>query len=207
MPFRETKLNHREVVLATRNEGKLKEFKRLLENFDLDLLSLNNFPELPAIVEDGLTFEENVLKKAVSVATFTERIAIADDSGLVVDYLKGEPGVMSARYAGANASDEENNQKLLDKLKGVPDHLRKASFQCALAIATPQGEREVVIGECQGVITHEPKGHHGFGYDPIFLYPEYGKTFAELEPEMKNRVSHRKRAIEKLLLILPRYLQ
>jgi len=199
-------LKRKEVILATRNEGKLKEFQRLFQLVNIDLFSLKGFAELPEIVEDGLTFEENALKKALTVATFTQRIAIADDSGLMVDYLGGEPGVISARYAGTNASDEENNRKLLDKLKGAPDHLRNARFTCVLAIATPEGKKEVVIGECSGIITHEPKGQYGFGYDPIFFYPEYGKTFAEIEPEIKDRVCHRRKAVEKLLLILPHYI-
>jgi XTP/dITP diphosphohydrolase len=199
-------LKRKEVVLATRNEGKLKEFKRILKDFDPDLLSLDAFPDMPEIVEDGSTFEENALKKAVTIATLTGRIAIADDSGLVVDYLGGEPGVMSARYAGQRASDEDNCRKLLHALQGVPDHLRTASFRCALALATPGGEKEVVTGECSGMITHEAKGSSGFGYDPVFYYPGYKKTFAELEPDMKDRVSHRRRAIEKILLILPHYL-
>jgi len=195
-----------EVVLATRNKGKLNEFKQILKEFDLDLLSLNAFKDIPEIVEDGLTFEENALKKAFTIAVHTGRTAIAEDSGLTVDYLGGEPGVISARYAGQNASDEDNYRKLLRMLQGVPDHLRAASFRCAIALATPEGGKEVVSGECSGVITRDPRGSSGFGYDPVFYYPEYGKTFAELEPEMKNRVSHRRKAIEKLLLILPRYL-
>jgi len=200
-------VKRKEVVLATRNEGKLREFKRILESFNIDLLSLKAFSDIPEIIEDGSTFEENALKKALTVASSTKRIAIADDSGLMVDYLEGEPGVMSARYAGENAGDKDNYIKLLKKLQGVPDHLRTASFKCALAVATPEGKHDVVTGTCSGVITHEPRGNAGFGYDPVFYYPEYGKTFAELEPEMKDSVSHRRRAIEKLLLILPRSLE
>ncbi|MCX5885136.1 MAG: XTP/dITP diphosphatase [Proteobacteria bacterium] len=200
-------MKRKEVVLATRNEGKLREFKRILESFNIDLLSLKAFPDIPEIVEDGSTFEENALKKALTVASSTKRIAIADDSGLMVDYLEGKPGVMSARYAGENAGDKDNYIKLLKILRGVPDHLRTASFKCALAVATPEEKHDVVTGECSGIITHEPRGNAGFGYDPVFYYPEYGKTFAELEPEMKDSVSHRRRAIEKLLLILPRYLE
>ena len=114
--------------------------------------------------------------------------------------------MLSARYAGENACDKDNYTKLLKILQAIPDHLRTASFRCALALATPEGGKEVVTGECSGFITCEPRGSAGFGYDPVFYYPEYGKTFAELEPEMKDRVSHRRRAVEKLLLILPRYL-
>lgn len=196
-------MKKRELVLATRNEEKLKEFKRILADFDFLLLSLNDFPNFPEIEEDGRTFEENALKKAETTAKLTRRIAIADDSGLMVDYLEGEPGVKSARYAGPQASDKDNYWKLLNKLRNVPDPLRTATFCCTIALVTPEGRKEVVHGECRGVITHEPRGNYGFGYDPVFYYPEYGKTFAELKPEEKDKVSHRRKAIEKLLLILP----
>jgi len=158
------------------------------------------------VAETGNTYQENARLKALAMAKESHLISLADDSGLEVKYLGGEPGVISARYAGKHASDEDNYRKLLHRLEGMPDRLRTALFRCALALATPEGEKEVVTGECKGIITHEPRGSSGFGYDPVFYYPEYGKTFAELEPEMKDRVSHRRRAIEKLLLILPRYL-
>ncbi len=195
-----------EIVIATLNQNKMREFKALLKDYRVTILSLTDIPHVPEIVEDGKTFRENALKKATVVARATGKLTIADDSGLEVDALHGRPGVYSARFAGAGADDAENNAKLLEELKGVPPDKRGACFKCVLGIATPQGETAFVEGECRGVIIDALRGHHGFGYDPVFLVPEYNQTFSEMPPEQKNSISHRSRALRKLLDILPRFL-
>jgi XTP/dITP diphosphohydrolase len=196
----------REIVIATRNPGKFREIGAILSPLHLKLLSLKDFPGLPETEENGATFVENAGKKARAIARLTKRLAIADDSGLAVDALGGQPGVLSARYAGENATDQERCQKLLDEMAGIPEGKRQATFVCALAVAFPGGKLQVVEGECRGWIAFAPRGKHGFGYDPIFFVPEFGQTMAELEPEVKNRTSHRARALEKLKLILPEFL-
>jgi XTP/dITP diphosphohydrolase len=196
-----------EVVIATRNPGKLREIREILAPLCLEVLSLRDFPEIPEILEDGHTFEENAEKKAAAVAHQTGRVAIADDSGLTVNALQGRPGVFSSRYAGENATDADRYRKLLKEMAGVPEGQREAAFICAMAVASPNGKVEVVKGECRGEIALAPKGSHGFGYDPVFYFPEAGKTMAEFEPEVKNRISHRARALEKLKSILPKFLK
>jgi XTP/dITP diphosphohydrolase len=195
-----------EIVIATSNQNKLREFKALLKDLPVTMFSLKDFPHVPEIVEDGETFRENALKKATVVARTTGKLTIADDSGLEVEALGGRPGVYSARFAGDGAGDAENNAKLLEELKSAPPDKRGACFRCVLGIATPRGETAFVEGECRGVIIDELRGHHGFGYDPVFLVPEYNQTFAEMPPEQKNNISHRSRALRKLLDILPRFL-
>ena len=198
--------NPQEVVIATRNPGKLREIQAILSSFPLKFLSLEDFPDIPEVVEDGATFSENAGKKASIIARFTGRLAIADDSGLAVDALQGGPGVLSSRYAGENATDQERCQKLLVEMASIPEGKRQAKFVCAMAVALPGGKMQVVEGECRGWITFAPRGKGGFGYDPVFFLPELGKTMAELEPEEKNRLSHRARALEKLKAILPEFL-
>ena len=192
-----------EGVIATRNPGKFREIKAILSSFPLKFLSLEDFPDVPEIVEDGATFAENAGKKARTIADLTGRLAIADDSGLVVGALQGRPGVFSSRYAGEKATDPERCQKLLEEMASIPEGKRQARFVCAMAVALPRGRMEVVEGECRGWVTFAPRGKHGFGYDPIFFVPEFGKTMAELEPEEKNRISHRGRALERLKVVLP----
>ena len=192
-----------EVVTATRNPGKFREIKAILSSLPLKFLSLEDFPDLPEVVEDGATFAENAGKKARTIADLTGRLAIADDSGLVVDALQGRPGVFSSRYAGEKATDRQRCQKLLEEMASIPEGKRQARFVCAMAVALPHGRMEVVEGECRGWITSAPRGKRGFGYDPIFFVPEFGKTMAELEPEEKNRISHRGRALERLKVVLP----
>ncbi|MEK6600175.1 MAG: XTP/dITP diphosphatase [Deltaproteobacteria bacterium] len=186
------------IVLATRNMGKVKEIKEILRGLDLDMLSLNDFTEVPSISEDGKTFKENALKKARFVSRYLNIPALADDSGIEVDVLDKRPGILSARYAGGNATDEENNKKLLLELKDIPLKKRCAHYKCVIAIVFPLGEEETVDGSCNGFISLEPKGLGGFGYDPLFYVPEYGKTMAELPPDIKNRISHRGKALAKL---------
>ena len=196
----------REVIIATRNPGKFREIQAILSSLPLKFLSLQDFPDLPEVIEDGATFAENAGKKARTISDFTGRPTIADDSGLVVDALQGRPGVFSSRYAGENATDGERCQKLLKEMASIPEGKRQARFVCAMALALPRGRMEVVEGECRGLITFAPRGKRGFGYDPIFFVPQFGKTMAELEPEEKNRISHRARALEELKAILPAFL-
>ncbi len=195
-----------EIVVATRNMGKLKEIQAILSSLPVRLLSLQDFPDIPEIPEDGSTFAENAGHKARTVARMTGRLAIADDSGLTVDALQGRPGVYSSRYAGDHATDEDRYRKLLKEMEAVPEEKRQGAFVCAVAVASPEGKEEIVQSEIRGSISFEPRGNHGFGYDPVFFIPEFGKTVAELEPELKNRISHRARALETLKRVLPKYL-
>lgn len=187
---------HRTLVLATRNRGKIREFRGLLEGFEVKIKGLDEFGPIPEPVEDGATFEENAYKKAFHTARMLGFPALADDSGLVVEALGGEPGVRSARYAGERATDEANYRKLLGSMAGVTD--RRAAFECFISIAVPQGPALSYEGRCEGEITLEPKGENGFGYDPVFWYPPAGKTFAEMSQEEKNEWSHRGRAMKEL---------
>ena len=195
------------LVMATRNAGKVRELRDLLEGLGVELLSLADFPYLPEIPEEGATFAENAGFKAKEVARLTHRPALADDSGLEVASLGGQPGVFSARYAQdrtqpATPSDADNWRKLLDEMSGVPWEERGARFVCEIALALSDGRVFTAHGECRGIIALEPKGEHGFGYDPVFWVPEYGRTMAELGPEIKNRISHRAIALEALREIL-----
>jgi len=184
------------IILATRNQGKIKEFKELLSDFDIKFKSLLDFGSIPAVIEDGVTFEENAYKKAHETAKALGFPALADDSGLVVEALHGEPGVRSARYAGEQASDLENNLKLLENMKDKDN--RKAAFECVISIAVPRGPALTYEGRCEGEIAAELSGDQGFGYDPLFFYPPFKKTFASLSAIEKNRVSHRGRAMSEL---------
>jgi XTP/dITP diphosphohydrolase len=186
------------IVFATKNEGKVREINEMLARADIELVSLNCFASLPEIVEDGNTYLENALKKAKIVSGFTGETVLADDSGLSVDVLGGEPGIYSARYAGEGATDEDNNAKLLEKLKNVPEEKRTASFFCALVLFHQDGRHRAFEASWQGLIIDERRGTNGFGYDPIFLCPDLRKTAAELPPEIKNKVSHRGQAFAKL---------
>ena len=196
-----------EVVIATRNVGKIREIQAILAPLGLKVVSLSDFPEIPEIIEDGQTFEENAVKKAVAVARLTGRIAIADDSGVLVDALQRRPGIFSARYAGEKATDAERYQKLLQEMSCIPEEKRGAAFVCAIAVSSPRGKAETVEGQCHGEIAFAPQGSHGFGYDPVFYLPELGKTMAEVNPEVKNQISHRARALEKLKQLLPKFLK
>ncbi|RQD77111.1 MAG: XTP/dITP diphosphatase [Candidatus Syntrophonatronum acetioxidans] len=195
------------LVIATHNKGKVKEFREMLEDCPVEVKSLLDYPQCPEVVEDGNSFEENAIKKAETIKEYTGEMVLADDSGLEVDYLEGKPGIYSARFAGEGAGDEENNNKLLNLLQGVPPEDRGAQFTCVIAISSPERETVTVKGICRGIITDAPRGEMGFGYDPLFLVPAYGKTFSELEPEIKNRISHRGKAMEKAARILREILQ
>lgn len=191
------------LVLATRNNGKVQEISEMLEaQTELQLLSLHSYPDAPVVVEDGTTYEENAIKKASAMATYTGHLTIADDSGLEVDALDGAPGVHSARYGGENASDQDRITKLLDAIQGVPDDQRSGRFICVVAIADSLSQPEVVRGVCEGRIIHTPRGEAGFGYDPVFVPAGYDKTFAELGDQIKNRISHRAKALDKARKLL-----
>lgn len=181
------------LVLATRNPGKTRELMAMLEDFPIDIKNLSDFGPIPEIEEDGDTFDANAYKKASLTARYLGFATIADDSGLMVEALKGEPGVYSARYAGEDATDAANNAKLLSAMEGVEN--RKAAFQCAISIAVPTGQALSYEGRCEGEILAEPRGEKGFGYDPLFFCPDLGKTFGEADLGEKGRVSHRGRAL------------
>ena len=184
------------IVIATRNKGQTAEISALLEDFPVRIKNLNDFGPIPEVEEDGETFEENAYKKA----SFTARVlgipALADDSGLMVDALNGEPGVHSARFAGPDATDQDRCQKLLEAMQQHDN--RGAAFACVISIAVPTGPALTYEGECRGVLTREPQGENGFGYDPIFYYPPLEKTFAQLTREEKGRVSHRGIALKEV---------
>ncbi|RDV84747.1 XTP/dITP diphosphatase [Ammonifex thiophilus] len=192
----------RKIVLASRNEGKLRELKALLSPLGWEVVPLTSYPDLPEIEETGETFAANALAKARTVASLTGEVALADDSGLEVDYLGGAPGVRSARFAGRQGDDVANIALLLKLLEGVPWEKRKARFRCVIAVVTPEGREYLAEGTVEGYILEEPRGREGFGYDPVFFLPEYGRTFAELPLEVKNQISHRARALAKIKEIL-----
>jgi XTP/dITP diphosphohydrolase len=222
-----------DLVVATRNEKKLVEIRALLADLNFNVMSIGDFACIPEVREDGNTFEENARKKAAQIAQIAKRLTLADDSGLEIDYLGGQPGVRSARFTGENATDEDRNRKVLHLLEGVPRSERKARFRCAIAIASPDAGivnsqqstvdsqqsvvnrglvtrdyglmTEVVTGTCEGEIAFESRGNEGFGYDPIFVVPAYGKTFAELGVEKKNQISHRAMALRRAKELLRAY--
>ncbi len=184
------------VVLATRNEDKVREIRRILGDDAFELLSLKEFPGVEPAEEDGRSFEENALKKAISVWEQTGLASLADDSGLEVDALGGRPGVHSARFAGEDATYEDNNRKLLKELGSAPEEKRKAAFVCVAALITPKGKMIIQRGEVKGRIIAERRGEGGFGYDPIFYLPREKKTMAELSEDEKNKISHRAQAFK-----------
>ena len=188
----------KELLIASGNKGKLREFGELLRGLVDVILTPADFPGLPEVAEDGDSFQANAVKKARSAALFTGKPVLADDSGLSVDYLQGRPGVYSARFAGEGASDADNNALLLRELAGVPAERRGAAFHCVIALCQPDGSCLTFDGELPGVILEAPRGSGGFGYDPLFLVPEYGGTLSELPLEVKNAISHRGRALQQL---------
>lgn len=185
-----------ELVLASRNKGKIEELKKLLSGLPVKVLSLSDFNCIPDIEETGSTFADNAEIKAKTVSSITGKYALADDSGLEIDALGGQPGVYSNRFAGPDATDEDRYNKVLDLMTGIPEQKRTARFRAAVSIATPDGDVITVEDKCEGRIAFEPQGNNGFGYDPVFYIPELGKTAAQLSPEEKNRISHRGKAME-----------
>ena len=190
------------IIFATGNAGKMKEIREILGDMDAEILSMKEAGIKADIVEDGTTFEENAKIKALTVAQFTKDIVLADDSGLVVDYLGGEPGVYSARYLGEDTSYEIKNQAIIDRLADAKEEERTARFVSAIAAVLPDGSELVTEGTVEGLIAHEPAGNGGFGYDPIFYLPEYGVTSAEIPIEKKNEISHRGKALEAMKIKL-----
>jgi len=189
-----------EIVIASHNLHKIREFRDMLKVLKhIDVLSLLNFPHYSLPEETGTTFKDNAILKATDAAAKLNKWVLADDSGLVVPALKGEPGVYSRRYASEDATDAENRHKLLKLMAHLPDDQRHAYFECWLAIASPQGLEKCVSGTIEGSISHEEHGRHGFGYDPIFKKSDYDKTMAEVDDSIKNRISHRRKAFDRLL--------
>ncbi|MBX9969985.1 XTP/dITP diphosphatase [Priestia aryabhattai] len=188
----------REIIIATKNAGKVKDFETLFSPKGFQVKSLLDFPEMEDVEETGVTFAENATLKAEAISSALNKPVIADDSGLAVDALNGEPGVYSARYAGENKDDNANIEKVLQKLNDVPFEKRTARFHCALAIAVPGKRTEIVEGTCEGHILEEKRGENGFGYDPIFFVEKWRCSMAELSKEQKNQISHRANALKKL---------
>ncbi len=182
------------LLISTRNRHKLKEIRAIMKIPNLDLLCMDNFSDIPEIEEDGDSFKANAKKKAVTLALKTGLWTIADDSGLEVYALDYAPGIYSARYAGEPADYQENNIKLLHELEDIDD--RSARFKCVMALSTPEGKVQFIEGKCEGTITTKPRGTNGFGYDPVFIPQGYDRTFAELDSNLKNSISHRARALE-----------
>ncbi|MGD0336865.1 MAG: RdgB/HAM1 family non-canonical purine NTP pyrophosphatase [Candidatus Omnitrophota bacterium] len=196
-----------EIVVATRNRKKLAEIKDILKEFKPIISSLADYAKPPWIIENGKTFRENAIKKALAVARSTGKFTLGEDSGLCVYSLGGKPGVYSSRFSGRNKSDRQNNLKLLKALLGLPQSKRKAYYVCAVALADKDGLVGAVEGRCLGVIGVEEKGTHGFGYDPLFIIPKYKKTFAQLGEKIKHKMSHRYHALKKAKKIIQKYIE
>ena len=188
-------LKLKEIVIGTYNNNKKTEIRKILNGIPVRLMDLDDFENPPDVIEDGVTFEDNATKKALELAGFCKMRVMADDSGLEIDVLDKRPGVLSSRYCGEDTGYEEKCLRLLEELKGVPFEKRTARFRCAIALAEPDRLQFVVSASCEGIISNEPKGNNGFGYDPIFYVPEHELTMAELGSEVKNRISHRALAL------------
>ena len=188
----------KKLLIATNNQGKVREIKQILDGVYDEILSLKDAGIQADIVEDGNTFYDNARKKALEISRIVEFDVLADDSGLCVEALKGAPGIFSARFAGENATDAENNRKLIELIKTVPSGKRQAKFVCSIVMARAGAEMLHVEGEVYGDIVTKPRGEGGFGYDPLFYVQKYDKTFGELDADIKNRISHRARALARL---------
>jgi len=199
----------KKIIIGSGNKNKIKEIKDFFADLKLDFVGLPEDIDLPPVVEDGSSYRENALKKARQRSEELQQTVLADDSGLSVDYLDGAPGIYSARFGGEESSDKEKYLKIISLLKESSESERKAAFVSAVALVDPQkGEEIVVEGRVEGKITLDPSGENGFGYDPIFCLPEYGKTMAQLSPEEKNNISHRAKALRKMKeVLIQRYLE
>ena len=195
----------RELLVATKNQGKLREIRELLSDLDLKVTSLADYNNCPEVVEDGKTFRQNAVKKALVIGRHLGKLTLGEDSGLEVKALGNKPGIYSARFSGPAATDKKNNSKLLRLLKGVKPLKRQARYRCLAALVDNEQLVGVVEGNCTGRIAEKRKGQNGFGYDPLFLIPRYSKTFGELDPGIKARISHRARALKKLKILLAKY--
>jgi len=191
-----------EIIIATGNRHKVAEINDILADLNIKVIPMTDFPQHPKTVEDGKTLQENAAKKAKEAAAFFKKWALADDTGLEVDYLNGDPGVYSARYAGDGCTYDDNNRKLLTALKDAPKDKRGAQFRCVIAVSSPEGETTFAEGKIFGIITEHLAGDKGFGYDPVFFVPEQNKTFAELNADVKNKISHRAQALQKMKEII-----
>ena len=187
------------LIIATGNEDKVREIDEILEGTGFEAISMKQAGFNPDIVEDGTTFEENALKKAMAVHDLSGEYVMADDSGLCIDALDGAPGIYSARFCGEDSTYEEKFRKIFEMLADVPEDKRTAQFVCAIAVVKPDGTSFTVRGECRGVLHEKPVGENGFGYDPIFYVPEFGMTTAQMDPEVKNSISHRGRALRAMV--------
>lgn len=194
------------ILMATRNKGKMIELRENLKNLQLEIITLDDIKDMPLLEENGETFLENAVSKAQTASKISGLITMADDSGLEVDALDGRPGVYSARFAGEPSDDRKNNQKMLQLMKGLPFEKRTARFVCAIAIAFPDGRIYSAEGKCEGIILEESRGTGGFGYDPLFYIPGMEKTFAELNMDEKNAISHRGKALREASILLERFL-
>jgi len=194
------------LVVATKNNGKIAEIKKVLSNMPFAVVAMSELGINIDVNENGATFEENSLKKAVEICEVSKTIVMADDSGIEVDFLNGAPGIYSARFGGIEATDNDRNEKLLNMLKDVPFEKRTARFVCAIAVAFPDGRSFVVRDTCEGYIGVECKGSNGFGYDPLFYMKQYEKTMAELGMDIKNKISHRAKALAKMVDKIVEYL-
>lgn len=197
----------KKIVFATGNQGKLREVKKILADLDMEIVSMKEEGIQVDVDENGTTFAENAQIKATAIAACTDAIVLADDSGLVIDALGGEPGIYSARYLGEDTSYRIKNQNLIERLEGVPEKKRTARFVCAIAAVMPDGTVLHTEGTIEGIIGYEERGANGFGYDPIFYVPKLGKTTAELSDDEKNAVSHRGSALEKMKVLLKEYME
>lgn len=190
------------LLIATRNAKKKRELQDIMQDWDIEVLTLDDLPGMPKVEEDGTTFEANAVKKARIVAAASGQVTLADDSGLEVDALSGAPGIYSARFAGLQADDTANNRKLMYLMEGIPADKRTARFVCVIAVALPDGRVHTVTGKCEGRITESSQGDGGFGYDPLFIPQGFSQTFAQLEPAEKHRISHRGQALKKARTLL-----
>jgi XTP/dITP diphosphohydrolase len=196
-----------ELVVATKTKTKLREIEDILKDQGLKITSLSAYPGTPRIIENGKTFKDNAIKKAVKIARFSKKLTLGEDSGLCVEALGGAPGIYSSRFSGKDKSDAKNNLKLLRLLQGLPLSKRKAYYVCAVALADKDGLVAAVEGKCSGVIAFAPKGNFGFGYDPLFVIPKYKKTFAQLGSRIKHKMSHRYNALKKVKKIIQKYIE
>jgi len=195
------------LIVATQNKKKLQEIKDILRGYSVEIFSLLDVTQTPRIIENGKTFQENAIKKAVIISRKVHGLVLGEDSGLCIDALDGRPGVYSARFAGSGKDDKKNNRKVLRLLRNLPLRKRAAGYVCAVALAERGRLVKVVQGECRGRIAFEPRGSRGFGYDPLFLIPRYNKTFAQLGEGVKHTMSHRFRALKKAVCVIEKYIE